>query len=51
MDHHRSPNDDRSDSKNPNNPAYQAAMDNHSDQLNQNNSEFKDKTENSKAIE
>ena len=33
----RSPNDDRSDSMNPNNEAYQAAMDNRSDQLNPNN--------------
>ena len=30
----RSRNDDRSDSKNPNNPAYQASVDNRSDQLN-----------------
>ncbi len=33
----RSPNDDRSDSMNPNNEAYQAAMDNRSDQMNPNN--------------
>jgi hypothetical protein len=33
----RSPNDDRSDSMNPNNSAYQAAMDNRSDQMNPNN--------------
>lgn len=32
-----SPNDDRSDSMNPNNPAYQAAMDNRSNQMNPNN--------------
>jgi hypothetical protein len=30
----RSSNDDRSDSKNPNNPAYQASVDNRADQLN-----------------
>jgi hypothetical protein len=30
----RSPNDDRSDSKNPNNPAYQALVDNRADHLN-----------------
>ena len=33
----RSPNDDRSDSMNPNNDAYQASMDNRSDQINPNN--------------
>lgn len=37
----RSYNDDRSDSKNPNNPAYQAAVDNRADQLNPNNPEYK----------
>jgi hypothetical protein len=41
MGHHHSPNDDRSNSMNPNNAAYHAAMDNHSDQLNPNNAEFK----------
>jgi hypothetical protein len=30
----RSSNDDRSDSKNPNNPAYQTSVDNRADQLN-----------------
>ncbi|MHA2064686.1 MAG: hypothetical protein ACXABY_09960 [Candidatus Thorarchaeota archaeon] len=30
----RSSNDDRSDSRNPNNPAYQASVDNRADQLN-----------------
>ena len=30
----RTPNDDRSDSKNPNNPAYDTARDNRADQLN-----------------
>ncbi len=34
------PNDDRSDSMNPNNDAYQDSMDNHSDQLNPNNDEY-----------
>ena len=37
----RPPNDDRSDSMNPNNPAYQASEDNRSDQLNPNNPEYK----------
>ena len=36
----RSPNDDRSDSMNPNNDAYQASMDNRSDQMNPNNSAY-----------
>lgn len=36
----RSPNDDRSDSLNPNNPAYQASLDNKADQLNPNNSTY-----------
>ncbi|MBI4216316.1 MAG: hypothetical protein HY687_02830 [Chloroflexi bacterium] len=36
----RSPNDDRSDSMNPNNPAYDAAMDNRSNQLNPNNQAY-----------
>nr|MDO8111627.1 hypothetical protein [Candidatus Sigynarchaeota archaeon] len=41
MSHHsHSPNDDRSNSMNPNNSAYQAANDNHSDQLNPNNERF-----------
>ena len=35
-------NDDRSNSMNPNNPAYHAAQDNRSDQLNPNNSEYKE---------
>jgi len=33
----RSSNDDRSDSKNPNNPSYHASVDNRADQLNPNN--------------
>lgn len=36
----RSPNDDRSDSMNPNNDAYQASMDNHSNQMNPNNDAY-----------
>ena len=36
----RSPNDDRSDSMNPNNDAYEAAMDNRSDQMNPNNDAY-----------
>jgi hypothetical protein len=35
-------NDDRSNSMNPNNPAYQASMNNRSDQLNPNHPEYKD---------
>ena len=35
-------NDDRSNSMNPNNSAYQASQDNRSDQLNPNNSEYKE---------
>ena len=38
-------NDDRSNSMNPNNPAYQASQDNRSDQLNPNNQEYKEDTE------
>lgn len=37
----RTPNDDRSDSKNPNNPAYEASEENRADQLNPNNPEYK----------
>lgn len=36
----RSANDDRSDSMNPNNDAYDDSMDNHSNQLNPNNEEY-----------
>jgi hypothetical protein len=36
----RTPNDDRSDSLNPNSDAYSDSMDNHSDQLNPNNPEY-----------
>lgn len=36
----RTPNDDRSDSMNPNNPAYQDSLDNHSNQLNPNNERY-----------
>jgi len=36
----RDPNDDRSDSMNPNNDAYQDSLDNHSDQLNPNNERY-----------
>ncbi len=45
MGKNRSFNDDRSNSKNPNNPAYQAAADNRSNQLNPNNPEYKDDSE------
>jgi len=37
----RSPNDDRSDSMNPNNDAYQASMDNRSNQMNPNNPAYR----------
>ena len=36
----RSANDDRSDSMNPNNDAYEDSMDNHSNQLNPNNDAY-----------
>lgn len=36
----RTPNDDRSDSMNPNNDAYDAAMDNHANQMNPNNDAY-----------
>jgi hypothetical protein len=42
-DYVRCPNDDRSDSLNPNNPAYQASLDNRSNQLNPNNSRYRGK--------
>ncbi len=37
----RTANDDRSDSMNPNNDAYEYGMDNRSDQLNPNNDEYR----------
>ncbi|WP_444933605.1 hypothetical protein [Microbulbifer sp. JTAC008] len=37
----RDPNDDRSDSMNPNNDAYWESLDNRADQLNPNNPEYK----------
>ncbi|MHA1169645.1 MAG: hypothetical protein ACTSRU_17595, partial [Candidatus Hodarchaeales archaeon] len=36
----RSPNDDRSDSMNPNNPSYRASVDNRADQLNPNDPSY-----------
>ncbi len=36
----RTPNDDRSDSMNPNNDAYHHAQDNYGDQLNPNNERY-----------
>ena len=36
----RTPNDDRSDSMNPNNDAYDASIDNHANQLNPNNDAY-----------
>ncbi len=38
-------NDDRSNSMNPNNAAYQDSLDNRSNQLNPNHSEYKDDSE------
>jgi len=37
----RDPNDDRSDSMNPNNDAYDDSLDNHANQLNPNNDEYR----------
>ena len=41
MGKNRSSNDNRSNSMNPNNPAYKASVDNRSNQLNPNNDECK----------
>jgi hypothetical protein len=41
----RTTNDDRSDSLNPNNDAFQSSADNHSDQLNPNNERFQGDSE------
>ncbi len=41
----RTPNDDRSDSMNPNNDAYWDSLDNHSNQLNPNNDAYGGSTE------
>ncbi len=43
----RDPNDDRSDSMNPNNDAYDDSLDNHANQLNPNNDEYRGNYENS----
>jgi hypothetical protein len=43
MGKNRSANDDRSDSKNPNNPASKAGQDNRSNQLNPNNPRYQGK--------
>lgn len=40
MSRNRTSNDDRSDTMNPNNPAYQHDRDNYSDQLNPNNERY-----------
>lgn len=45
MGKQRSSNDDRSNSMNPNNPAYKDSVDNRSDQLNPNNPEYKEEDE------
>jgi hypothetical protein len=49
----RTPNDDRSDSLNPNNDAYRSSQENRSDQLNPNNERYEgeapaDKVQNNK---
>jgi|tagenome__1003787_1003787.scaffolds.fasta_scaffold15782785_2 hypothetical protein len=41
----RTPNDDRSDSMNPNSDAYSDSMDNHSNQLNPNNDAYQGEKE------
>lgn len=41
----RDPNDDRSDSMNPNNDAYEDSLDNHANQLNPNNDEYRGDSE------
>jgi hypothetical protein len=51
MGHHHSPNDDRSNSKNPNNPAFHATVVNRDSQLNPNNPEFKGNTDKTKKGE
>ena len=45
MGKQRSLNDDRSNSMNPNNPAYESSVDNRSNQLNPNNPEYKGEEE------
>lgn len=45
FDMSRTPNDDRSDSLNPNNDAYQSSQDNRSDQLNPNNERYQGEKE------
>lgn len=47
----RTPNDDRSDSMNPNNDAYQASLDNHADQLNPNNDEYRGNDDDEDAVD
>ena len=39
-----SPNENRSNAMNPNNPAYKASMDNRTNQLNPNHPEYKDES-------
>ena len=45
MGKNQSPNDQRSNSMNPNNSAYQDSIDNRSDQLNPNNPEYRGESE------
>lgn len=45
IDMSRTPNDDRSDSMNPNNDAYHDSQDNRSDQLNPNNERYQGEEE------
>lgn len=42
----RTPNDDRSDSMNPNNDAYEESQDNRADQLNPNNDRYQGSQDN-----
>lgn len=45
----RIPNDDRSDSMNPNNDAYDYAQDNHANQLNPNNERYQGEQDSSES--
>lgn len=47
----RTPNDDRSDSKNPNNPAHEAGQTNRGDQLNPDHDAFKQSRQGQKGSE
>jgi hypothetical protein len=49
MSKHHSPNDQRSIEKNPNNPAYQAMLDNRSQQIDPQNAKYNGSPEKPKA--